>query len=52
MRTITFSEADLALIAEQRLQHAYLHVRRKFEVLWPKSKGLSQVEIARITELG
>jgi transposase len=49
MRTVTFSDADLAQIAHDRYHHPHPHVQEKMEVLWLKSRGVGHTEIARLT---
>ncbi|MGL5098275.1 MAG: helix-turn-helix domain-containing protein [Planctomycetia bacterium] len=49
MRTFDFSDDEVAAIYEDRLTHPSVAVRRKLDVLALKSKGLSHVEIARLT---
>jgi transposase len=46
MRPITFSEADLAALAEQRYQHPDPRVQRKLTVLWLKHHGETHDRIA------
>ena len=50
MREYTFSESDRELIREQRYNHPHARVRQKLDVLWLKSKGLSNEEIVRLSE--
>jgi transposase len=46
MRPITFSEADLAALAEERYHHPDPRVQRKMEVLWLKHHGETHERIA------
>lgn len=46
MRSIPFSEDDLATIALERYYHPDPHVQRKMEVLWLKAHGLGHDQIA------
>jgi hypothetical protein len=53
MHVFNFTEDDIVLIREQRLQHAHVRFREKLDVLGLKSKGgASHTEIARLTDLG
>ena len=48
MRSISFSDDDLAAIAHERYFHPDPHVQRKMEVLWLKHHGLTHADIARL----
>jgi len=48
MRSITFTEADLRAIAEERYFHPDPHVQRKLEVLWLKHHGETHQRIAQL----
>src|SRR3954453_18323322 len=48
MRSITFTEADLRAIAEERYFHPDPHVQRKLEVLWLKHHGETHQRIAAL----
>lgn len=48
MRHFTFTPDDLAVIRHERYHHPHPHVQQKFEVLWLKSQGCTQQEIARL----
>lgn len=48
MRRFTFTPADLAAIRHERYHHPHPRVQQKFEVLWLKSQGCTQQEIARL----
>jgi transposase len=48
MRPITFSEADVAALGQERYQHPDPRVQRKMEVLWLKHHGFSHERIAAL----
>jgi transposase len=48
MRRFTFTPEDLIVIRHERYHHPHPHVQQKFEVLWLKSQGCTQLEIARL----
>src|SRR3954451_4846157 len=48
MRSITFTEADLRAIAEERYLHPDPHVQRKLAVLWLKHHGETHQRIAQL----
>jgi len=49
MRRFTFTPEDLASLRHERYHHPHPRVQQKFEVLWLKSQGCTQQEIARLT---
>jgi transposase len=51
MRTFTFSQADLQIIAHDRYHHPHPHIQRKMEVLWLKSHGLPHAQIATLANV-
>jgi transposase len=48
MRQITFSEADLQVIAHERYHHPDPRVQRRLEILWLKHHGLDHEPIATL----
>ena len=51
MRTITFTEEDRKALAHDRYHHPDPRVRRKMEVLWLKSHGLTHDQIATYADV-
>jgi transposase len=51
MRSISFSDDDLAVIAHERYFHPDPHVQRKLEVLWLKHHNLTHAQIARLANV-
>ena len=50
--TFTFTENDRRALQHERFHHPHPLVQKKMEVVWLKAQGVSQVEIARLTNLG
>ncbi len=50
-RRIEFSDADVHLLHHERFHHPHARVRRKMEVLWLKSQGLSHQQIMHLTRV-
>ena len=48
MIRIKFSDADKKALHHERCHHFHARVRKKMEVLWLKSHGLSHAEICRL----
>ncbi|HMB05327.1 MAG TPA: helix-turn-helix domain-containing protein [Isosphaeraceae bacterium] len=51
MRIITFTAEDRRALAHQRYYHPEPRVRRKMEVLWLKSHGLTHDQIATYADV-
>jgi transposase len=51
MRSVTFPEADVGAIADERYHHPDPRVQRKMEVLWLKHHGLTHERIATLAGL-
>ena len=48
MRRFHFTEEDLSALQYERYHHPHPRVQQKMEVLWLKSQGLTQEEVARL----
>src|ERR1700739_3264647 len=51
MRAFTFSPDALAEIRHDRYHHPHPRVQRKMEVLWLKSRGLTDAEVAALADV-
>ena len=47
---ITFNESEKEALHYERFHHPHPRVQKKMEVLWLKSQGLAQMEIARLVK--
>ena len=49
---IQLTEFEQAIVANERLSHPNLHVRRKMLVLWSVHTGLTRLQAAKVAGVG